>query len=128
MGVRRGLWMVMVFATLSFSVVSASDARELLLRCKTHDGVTMDEMIIDIDNKRAKWGMVDFIIGTTTENFVVARSRDGQFIEGIDTWVMDRGTGRFIRSHIGNSCDVSNFNRCSISGNFIRGVCQKPIL
>lgn len=120
--------LVTTVAVLVWCAATPAYASELLLKCRTHNGVELSDLVVDIQSMRAKWHSFDFIISSVTDNFIVGRSTDGQLSQGIETWVIDRRSGQFIQSRVGNGCISASMTNCQLSGNIYKGTCRKPIL
>lgn len=116
------------FLFLAQATAGTCAAAPLTLKCKTAIGIA--DLVVDIDNRTMRWGILKYEIRHVTDRYITAIHEHSDNV-GAEVWVLDRTTGEYQRADVGFTMHAAvggGYTPLALTADTNRGTCTRPVL
>ena len=112
---------------LMFMSVTAV-AEEVILKCVTAEGTQTEDIVVDLEAKEMRFGIIRYTILNVTPDYITAFTDQTYGKVGGDIWLLHRATGRYWRGAVGEYCTDEKCTATRPAAHTYTGTCRKNML
>ena len=117
----------LVLALLGTLLSFSAQAEDVVLKCKTAEGLDAVDLTVNLENKEMSWGQSKYTIIHVDSDYITALLYRGDNPGG-EIWLLHRSSGKYWRASVGEICRTSECKSTYMAASTYEGTCKTNML